>query len=93
MRNPLLDIVGTSLFALAASDETFIQQADDLKARLFRGAPLKADVRITAAGEDGDDDETRLRYEVTSLRVGPVDAAALEVPKGFRKSNERRFKM
>lgn len=93
MRNPLLDVVGTSLFALAASDESFVQKADDLKARLFRGAPLKADVRITASSEEGDDDETRLRYEVTSLKVGPVDAAALEVPKGFRKSNELTFKM
>ena len=93
MRNPLLDVVGTSLFALAASDEDFIQRSDALKASLFRGAPLKADVRITAAAEDGDDDETRLRYEVTSLRVGPVDAAALEVPKGYRKSNKLTFKM
>lgn len=93
MRNPLLDIVGTSLFALAASDADFIQQADVLKAALFRGAPLKADLRITAADDDGDDEQTRLRYEVTSLTVGPVDAAALEVPKGYRKSNKRTFKM
>ncbi|MBI5600033.1 MAG: hypothetical protein HY944_00550 [Gemmatimonadetes bacterium] len=93
MRNPLLDVVGTSLFALAASDEEFLREADARKAALFRGAPLKADVRITAADEDGDNDETRLRYEVTSLRIGPVDAAALEVPKGFRKSNKLTFKM
>lgn len=92
MRNPLLDVVGTSLFALAASDEDFLEQADALKAALFRGAPLKADIRITAADEEGDD-ETRLRYEVTSLRIGPVDAAALEVPKGYRKSNKLTFKM
>lgn len=93
MRNPLLDVVGTSLFALAASDEEFLQEADALKAALFRGAPLKADVRISAADEDGDNDETRLRYEVTSLRIGPVDAVALEVPKGFRKSNKLTFRM
>ncbi len=93
MRNPFLDIVGTSLFVLAASDEDFIKDADALKATLFRGAPLKADIRITADDKDGDDDETRLRYEVTSLRVGPVDAAALEVPKGYRKSNKLTFKM
>lgn len=93
MRNPLVDIVGTSLFALAASDADFIQQADALKASLFRGAPLMADVRMTAADGDGKNDETRLRYEVTSLRVGPVDAAALEVPHGYRKSNKLTFKM
>ncbi|MDP1892475.1 MAG: hypothetical protein Q8K55_16440 [Gemmatimonadaceae bacterium] len=93
MRNPLLDIVGTSIFALAASDESFIQNADDLKARLFRGAPLKADIRITAADGEGDADETRLRYEVTSLRVGQVDDGALELPKGYRKTNSRTFKM
>ena len=93
MRNPLFDVVGSSLFALAASDEEFIERSEALKASLFRGAPLKADIRIAAADEDGDNDETRLRYEVTSLRVGPVDAAALEVPKGFRKSNKLTFKM
>jgi hypothetical protein len=30
---------------------------------------------------------------VTSLRAGPVDDAALEVPKGYRKSNKQTFKM
>src|SRR5512133_1446680 len=49
MRNPLRDVVGTWLFALAASDEDFIEQADALTASLFRGAPLKADIRIAAA--------------------------------------------
>jgi hypothetical protein len=93
MRNPLLDVVSTSIFALAASDEDFITEADAMKATLFRGAPLKADIRITTAAEKGDDDETRLRYEVTSLRAGPVDDAALEVPKGYRKSNKQTFKM
>jgi hypothetical protein len=93
MRNPLLDVVSSSIFALAASDEDFLRQADALKATLFRGAPLKADIRITASDKDGDDDETRMRYEVTSLRVGPIDAAALEVPKGYRRSNKQTFKM
>jgi len=92
MRNPLLDIVGTSLMALAASDEAFVQRADDMRARLFRGSPLKADVRITAGMDEGDD-ETRLRYEVTAIRVGPVDRTALDIPRGYRKTNTRTFKM
>lgn len=92
MRNPLLDIVSTSLLALAASDEDFLEQGDAAKAKLFRGSPLKADIRMRVGGDDGDDD-THLRYEVTKLTLGAVNAADLEVPKGYRRTSEKSFRM
>lgn len=88
MRNPLLDIVSTSLLALAASDEDFIEQGDEARAALFRGSPLKADIRMTVGGDDGDD-VTRLRYEVTRVTPGAVNDADLEVPKGYRRTSEK----
>lgn len=88
MRNPLLDIISTSLLAMAASDEDFLEQGDAAKAKLFRGSPLRADIRMTMDGGDGDDN-TRLLYEVTRLSVGAVNEADLEVPKGFKRSSEK----
>jgi hypothetical protein len=92
MRNPLLDIVSTSLLALAASDEGFVEQGDEARARLFRGSPLKADIRLSMAGDDGND-ETRLRYEVTKYTPGAVNEADLGVPKGYKRENTRTFRM
>ncbi|MHB1313124.1 MAG: hypothetical protein ACYC3L_13995 [Gemmatimonadaceae bacterium] len=92
MRNPLFDIVSTSLFALAASDEEFLARADASRARLFRGSPLKADITFSMGGSDGDD-ESRLRYEVTKLTPGAVDERALEIPKGYRRTSEKTFRM
>jgi len=88
MRNPLFEIVSTSMLALAASDEAFIGDADAARAALFRGSPLKADVRATMSGKDGDD-VTHLRYEVTRITPGAVDEQSLALPKGFRKSSGR----
>lgn len=88
MRNPLLDIISTSLLALAASDEDFLEQGDAARAKLFRGSPLKADIRMRVGGDDGDDD-THLRYEVTRFTPGAVNAAELEVPKGYRRTSEK----
>ena len=91
MRNPLLDIIRTSLLALAAADEDFLEQGDAAKAKLFRGSPLRADIRFSMGG---DDEDTRLRYEVTKLTLGAVNAADLEVPKGYRRTSEKStFKM
>ena len=92
MRNPLLDIVSTSLLALAASNEDFLEQGDAARQKLFRGSPLKADIRMTFGG-DQNDDVTRLRYEVTRLTAGAVNDAELEVPKGFRRTSEKTFRM
>jgi hypothetical protein len=92
MRNPLLDIVSTSLLALAAADEDFIAHADAARAVLFRGSPLKADIRMTTGGSDGQD-ETRLRYEVTKITPGAVNEADLEVPKGYTRTSERTLRM
>jgi len=92
MRNPLLDIISTSLLALAASDADFLAQGDAARAKLFRGSPLRADIRMTMGGDDGDGD-TRLLYEVTSIRLGAVNEADLEVPKGFRRTSEHSFRM
>jgi len=92
MRNPLFDIVSTSLMALAASDEEFIGNADAARAKLFRGSPLRADVRMSVAGDKGDDD-TRLRYEVTKITAGGVDEADLDVPKGYRRTADKTFRM
>lgn len=88
MRNPLLDIISTSLLALAASDEDFLDQGDAAKASLFHGSPLKADIRMTLDGSKGDDD-TRLRYEVTKFTTGAGNEAELEVPKGYRRASEK----
>ncbi len=92
MRNPLLDIVSTSLLALASSDNDFIEHSDAARAALFRGSPLRADVRMTTTGSDGDD-ITRLRYEVTSITLGGVNEADLEIPKGFKRSAEKTIKL
>jgi hypothetical protein len=91
MRNPLLDIISTSLLALAASDEDFLEQGDAAKAKLFRGSPLRADIRMTMGGDESDD--TRLRYEVTKFTPGAVNEADLDVPKGFRRTSEHSFRM
>ena len=88
MRNPLLDIISTSLLAMAASDEDFLEQGDAAKAKLFRGSPLRADIRMTTGASEGDDD-TRLRYEVTRLTLGAVNEADLDVPKGYKRSSEK----
>ena len=88
MRNPLFDIISTSLLALAASDEDFLEQGDAARATLFRGSPLRADIRMTVGGDDGDDD-THLRYEVTRFTPGAVNDADLEVPKGYRRTSEK----
>ena len=92
MRNPLFDIVSTSLFALAASDEEFLAKSDASRARLFRGSPLKADITFSMGGSDGNDN-SRLRYEVTKLTPGAVDEGALEIPKGYRLTSEKTFRM
>ncbi|MHB8839640.1 MAG: hypothetical protein ACYC7F_11920 [Gemmatimonadaceae bacterium] len=92
MRNPLFDIVSTSLMALAASDEDFIGRVDAARTQLFRGSPLRADIRLTSSDEDGDD-ATRLRYEVTKFTPGSVNEADLSLPKGYRRSAESTFRM
>jgi hypothetical protein len=92
MRNPLLDIISTSLLAMAASDEEFLERGDAARAKLFRGSPLRADIRMTMDGGDGDDN-TRLLYEVTRLSVGAVNEADLEVPKGYKRTSEQTFRM
>ncbi len=93
MRNPLLDIISTSLLAMAASDEDFLEQGDAARAKLFRGSPLSADIRMTTGRSEGDDD-THLRYEVTRITLGAVNEADLEVPKGYTRSSEKStFKM
>ncbi len=89
MRNPLLDIISTSLLALAASDEDFLEQSEAARATLFRGSPLKADIAFSMGG----DDDTRLRYEVTRFSPGAVDEAALAIPKGYTRSSEKTFRM
>lgn len=86
MRNPLLDIISTSLLALAAADEDFLEQGDAAKAKLFRGSPLRADIRFSMGGDDGD---TRLRYEVTKITPGEGNSAELDLPKGFRRTLEK----
>ena len=43
-------------------------------------------------GSDGND-SSRLRYEVTKLTPGAVDEGALEIPKGYRLTSEKTFRM
>jgi hypothetical protein len=88
MRNPLFELVSTAHMALASADADFMAQANGARAVLFRGSPLKADIRLRMNGEDGDD-ETHLRYEVTKITMGGVDDSALAVPKGYRRTNSR----
>lgn len=92
MRNPLFDIVSTALLALAAADADFVGNADAARAKLFRGSPLRADIRMTMSGDRGED-VTRLRYEVTKFTAGGVDDAELQLPKGYRRSAEKTFRM
>jgi hypothetical protein len=92
MRNPLLDIVSSSLMALAAADESFLAKSEAARARLFRGSPLKAEIAFRMDAAD-DADVTRLRYEVTRFTSGAVDEGALLLPKGFRRTSERTFRM
>ena len=84
MRNPVFDIAATSMLALAATDDAFLSRSAGARERLFRGSPLKADIRMRVSGDDGDDN-TRLRYEVTRFTPGAVDESALQPPKGYRR--------
>ncbi|MFA6167646.1 MAG: hypothetical protein WC700_13585 [Gemmatimonadaceae bacterium] len=92
MRNPLFDIISTSQLVLAAADDDFLARADGARAALFRGSPLRADIRTTMSGEKGDD-SARLRYEVTSITPGGVNEADLQLPKGYRQSTEKNVRM
>lgn len=88
MRNPILDLTSVATLALGASDEDFLARSDAARERLFRGAPLRAELHTRIAGDEGPDD-TRLRYEVTRYTPGPVDESALQLPKGYRRSSSR----
>ena len=91
MRNPLYDIISTSLTALASADPEFLASGADARMRLFRGSPLKADVRVHM--DEGDSDSTRLLYEVVKFTPGAVDESALEIPKGYRRTTASTFHM
>lgn len=93
MRNPLFDIVSTALLALAAADADFLANADAARAKLFRGSPLRADVRMTMTGGENGDEVTRLRYEVTKFTPGGVNDADLLLPKDYRRSAGMTFRM
>lgn len=86
MRNPLFDLISTAHLALASADPEFMRSGDAARTALYRGSPLRADVRMTMTGKDGDDD-THLRYEVTRIVAGPVDESALALPKGYRRTS------
>jgi hypothetical protein len=92
MRNPLFDIVSTSLMALAASDNDFLSRADRARARLFHGSPLKATIRLTMT-EEREDEVTTLRYEVTKITAGGVRDADLDLPRGYTRESGRTIKM
>lgn len=92
MRNPLLDIVSTSLLTLAASDDEFLTRAELARGRLFRGSPLKATIRLTMS-EEHSDDVTTLRYEVSKITPGGVRDTDLELPRGYTRATGRTIKL
>ncbi|MBI1810307.1 MAG: hypothetical protein HYR75_10450 [Gemmatimonadetes bacterium] len=80
MRNPVYDIVHSAMYAMASSDKRFSDASQATNRALARGGLLKADVTY----ESGDGDRERLRYEVTRITPGAVDAASLLLPKDYR---------
>ena len=88
MRNPLVEMLATTETALAQGDRSFVDRSAAARDRLFTGMPLRLIVASRSAGPDDKgavkhDDGSRLIVEVTRVVRGPVDRAALELPKGY----------
>ena len=89
MRNPLVEMLATTETVLAQTDRGFVERSAAARDRLFRGMPLRLIVaRRSLDGTKADDkkhDGSRLVVEVTRVVRGPVDRAALDLPKGYEK--------
>jgi hypothetical protein len=89
MRNPLVEMLATAETALAQSDRSFVARSAAARNRLFEGMPLRLIVAGRSLDPDGakndKGDGSRLMIEVTRVVRGPVDRAALDLPRGYEK--------
>lgn len=88
MRNPLVEMMATAETALAQTDRAFVERSTAARDRLFTGMPLRLIVAARSTGSDPakykEHDRSRLTVEVTRVVRGPVDRAALALPRGYR---------
>lgn len=89
MRNPLVEMLATAETALAQTDRSFVARSAAARDGLFTGMPLRLIVasRSTDSGDrhGKPDRPSQLVVEVTRVVRGPVDRAAFDLPRGYRK--------
>jgi hypothetical protein len=79
-RNPMFELLMRSASAVAQQDVTHQRNLNRARAALFTGAPMKAVVTVTEAGESA----KRSMIEITSLTSATPDAALFVMPAGYR---------
>lgn len=88
--NPIFELMSRVDAALAQSDAAYVRRAAEARASLFHGTPLR--IVVTSIKKDDkpstEEKPTVRTIEVTRVQEGPVDAAALEVPRGFRRRTD-----
>lgn len=95
IRNPVLEMLATVETALAQGDTSFVRRSRAARASLFRGTPLKFVIRSTSEERDGDetDIDTDVRtIEITGIGPADIDPASLEIPAGYRRDDEVRWR-
>jgi hypothetical protein len=89
-RNPLFELLTRSASATAQQDANHQLNVARARAALFRGAPIKAVVTVTEAGES----PKRSQIEVTSVSAAVPDASLFVLPQGYRvKRNDLSFSL
>jgi hypothetical protein len=89
-RNPMFELLTRSASATAQQDAGHQANVARARAALFRGAPIKATVVVTEAGES----PKRSQIEVTSLSSATPAEALFTVPQGYRvKRNDLSFSL
>ena len=85
MRNPLVEMLATTETALAQGDRAFVERSASARDGLFAGMPLRMIVasRSTGGKHSSHDSPSRTLIEVTRIVRGPVDRAALDLPKHY----------
>ena len=81
LRNPLLELLATLETALAQQDTAFVRVSAAARRALFSGVPLRVVVRHSS----GDDAGGIRTLAVDGLARETFDAAAFQVPAGYRR--------
>ncbi len=84
MRNPLIEIVGSTATVLPATDAGYAEKQDSVKRKFMKGMPLKTIIKnVSDTGK-----ESRIVLEVTRYGATRVNEADLRIPAGYvRKDN------